>query len=44
VDDGEGPGIGIVDAALLGGQGMLKHLVLDTVIGKRPGGVEAEGS
>jgi hypothetical protein len=42
VDDGEGPGIGIVDAALLRGQRMFQHLVFDAVIGERPGGVEAE--
>ena len=42
VDDGEGPGIGIIDAALLGGERMHQHLVFDAVIGKRPGGVEAK--
>ena len=42
VDDGEGPGIGIVDTALLGRQRMLEHLVFDTVVGERAGGIEAK--
>ena len=42
VDDGEGPGVGIVDAALLGRERMFQHLVFDTVIGQRPRRIEAE--
>src|SRR3546814_16816925 len=42
MDDGEGPGIGIVDAGLLGGEPMLDQLVLDAIVGERAGRVEAE--
>ena len=42
MNDGEGPGIGIINAALLGAERMLQHLVFDTVIGQRPRRVEAE--
>src|SRR3546814_2497218 len=35
MDDGEGPGIGIVDAGLLGGEPMLDQLVLDAIVGER---------
>src|SRR3546814_7827569 len=40
MDDGEGPGIGIVDAGLLGGEPMLDQLVLDAIVGERAGRVE----
>ena len=42
VDDLEGAGIGIVDAALPGRQRVLDELVLDALIGERPSRVEAE--
>jgi hypothetical protein len=38
----KGAGIGVVDAPLLGREGVLDELVLDTRVGKRAGGVEAE--
>ena len=44
MDDGEGRGIGVVDADLLGRQLMLDELVFDAGEGKRAGGVEAEGA
>ena len=43
VDDLEGVGIGVVDAPLLGGERVFEGLDLDSVIGERPGLVEAEG-
>ena len=42
VDDGEGPGIGVVDLALVVGQPVFDQLIFHAVIGERPGGVEAE--
>ena len=42
VDHLEGPGIGVVDAALFRSQGMFEQLDLDPVITKRTGLVEAE--
>ena len=42
VNDGEGAGIGIVDAALFVGQPMLDQFIFDAVIGQRPCGIEAE--
>ena len=42
VDDGEGAGIGVVDAPLLGGELVFDQLVFDAVIGERAGGVETE--
>ena len=42
VDDGEGAGISIVDAPLLGGQLVLDQLIFDAVERQRSGGVEAE--
>ena len=43
VDHLEGAGIGVVDAPLLGCQGMFEQLNLDPVIAERTGLVEAEG-
>ena len=43
VDDLEGAGIGVVDAALLGRERVLQDLDLDPVIGECAGLVEAEG-
>ena len=42
MDDREGAGIGIVDADLLVGQPVLDQFVLDALIGKRAGRIEAE--
>lgn len=42
VDDGERPGIGVVDARLLGRELMFDQLVFDAVIGERAGRVEAK--
>ena len=42
MNDGEGPGIGVVDAGLLGGELMLDQFVFDAVVGERPGRVEPE--
>ena len=42
MNDGEGAGIGVVDPDLLVGELMLEHFVLDAVIGKRAGGIEAQ--
>ena len=42
VDDLEGAGIGVVDADLLGRERVLDQLVLDALVGERPGGIEAE--
>ena len=43
VDHLEGPGIGVVDAPLLGRQGMFEQLDLNPVIAERTGLVEPEG-
>jgi hypothetical protein len=42
VDDLKGAGIGVVDAHLLGAEPVLEQLVLDALVGKRAGGIEAE--
>ena len=42
MDDGESPGIGIVDARLLGRELVFDQLIFDAIIGERAGGVEAE--
>lgn len=42
MDDGEGPGIGVVDAGLLGRQLVLDQLVFDAGEREGTGGVEAE--
>jgi len=42
MDDGEGLGVGVIDAPLFVGELVFNQLVFDTVIGERPGGVEAE--
>src|SRR3546814_18820696 len=41
MDDGEGPGIGIVDAGLLGGEPLLDQLVPDAIVGETAGLVAA---
>ena len=43
MDDLEGAGIGVVDAPLFGRERVFEGLDLDSVIGERPGLVEAEG-
>ena len=42
VDDGEGAGIGVVDADLLRRQLMLEQLVFDALVRERAGHIEAE--
>ena len=42
MDDLEGACIGVVDPDLLGAERVLDDLVLDTLVGERAGGVEAE--
>ena len=42
VDDGESPGVGVVNPALFVGQFMFDQFVFDAVVGKGPCGVETE--
>jgi hypothetical protein len=42
VNDLKGPGIGIVDADLVGGQLVFDQLIFDAFVGQRAGGIEAE--
>jgi len=42
MDDLERPGIGVVDACLLGRERVLDQLVFDPIVGERAGGEEAE--
>ena len=42
VDDGEGASIRVIDRDLLVGEPMLEQFVVDAVIGKRSGGIEAQ--
>ena len=44
MDDGEGAGVRIVNAGLRGRKLLLDQFVFNTVIGERPGRVEAEGA
>ena len=42
MDDGERPGVGVVDAGLLGGELVLDQFIFDAVIGEGAGRVETE--
>ena len=44
VDDGEGPGIGIIDGTLLRSEGIFDQFIFDAVVRQLPRGVEAKGA